>query len=476
MPSHPTASLLLSDALYEIGDFEGSAAECTAALGVATDPREQGLLVASLYRAYLWGLDAADEALAVVDFALAVTPDPAAQSFLTVAAANALSFSDRPGAALERLAVLDPAQAAATEGSLFLPVCEATLAQLGRTAEAVHVPVPDGAHALHTVVRSFALTEHGRFDEATRMAQDLRADVIGLAFTLDQMWAAVNAGRAHLMAGRPRSALLWAGDAMIIAERAGLIAGQSLIVSILAAAHAQLGNREACAAIDERAEELAGVRGFLRAERAVGRAWAAWSCHEHSRARQLLGEGAAAARSAGQVISESFLLHELIRLGGEPDAPRLAELAAVAQSPLVGARAAFAAAVRDQDGAALAAAGEQFAATGANLAAAEAFAMAATCAGRQRPAAAFATRSEQLRAWCEEAVTPLLAGPALGALALLSAREHEVAAMAAAGLSSRQIGDRLFLSPRTVENYLHRVYTKVGASNRQELARYFPAG
>ena len=414
--------------------------------------------------------------MAVVDFALAVTPDPAAQSFLTVAAANALSFSDRPGAALERLAVLDPAQAAATEGSLFLPVCEATLAQLGRTAEAVHVPVPDGAHALHTVVRSFALTEHGRFDEATRMAQDLRADVIGLAFTLDQMWAAVNAGRAHLMAGRPRSALLWAGDAMIIAERAGLIAGQSLIVSILAAAHAQLGNREACAAIDERAEELAGVRGFLRAERAVGRAWAAWSCHEHSRARQLLGEGAAAARSAGQVISESFLLHELIRLGGEPDAPRLAELAAVAQSPLVGARAAFAAAVRDQDGAALAAAGEQFAATGANLAAAEAFAMAATCAGRQRPAAAFATRSEQLRAWCEEAVTPLLAGPALGALALLSAREHEVAAMAAAGLSSRQIGDRLFLSPRTVENYLHRVYTKVGASNRQELARYFPAG
>ena len=475
VPNHPTASLLLSDALYEIGDFAGSAAECTAALGVATDPREQSLLVASLYRAYLWGLDAADEALAVVDFALAVTPDPAAQTFLTIAAANALSFSDRPAEALQRLEALDPVQASQTEGSLHLPVSEATLAQLGRTAEAVGAPVPDGATALHTVVRSFALTEHGRFDEATRLAEELRADVIGLAFTLDQMWAALNAGRAHLMAGRPRSALLWAGDAMIIAERAGLIAGQSLIVSVLAAAHAQLGNVEACVAIDQRAEELTAVRGFLRAERAVGRAWAAWARHEQLRARQLLSAGAAGARAAGQVVSESFLLHELIRLGGAPDAARLGELAAVAQSPLVHARSAFAAALIDDDAEGLGAAGELFAAIGANLAAAEAFAVAARRAGPRRSAARCAARSAHLRDLCEEAVTPLLAGPALGALAALSAREQEVAAMAAAGLSARQIGDRLFLSPRTVENYLQRVYTKLGATSRQDLARYFPS-
>lgn len=475
VPNHPAASLVLSDALYEIGDFAGSAAECTSALGVATDPREQGLLVASLYRAYLWGLDAADEALAVVDFALAVTPDPAAQSFLTVAAANALSFSDRPADALQRLAVLDPARAAQTEGSLFRPVYEATLAQLGQTAEAVGAPVPDGAPALHAVVRSFALTEHGRFDDATRLAEELRADMIGLAFTLDQMWAALNAGRAHLIAGRPRSALLWAGDAMIIAERAGLIAGQSLIVSVLAAAHAQLGNVEACITIDERAEELVDVRGFLRAERSVGRAWSAWVRHEQLRARQLLSTGAASAREAGQIVSESFLLHELIRLGGPPDAPRLAELAAATRSPLVHARSAFAAAMGDGDAEALAAAGEQFAAIGAHLAAAEAFAVAARCAGRQRSAAGFAARSAHLRELCEEAVTPLLAGPALGALAQLSDREKEVAAMAASGLSARQIGDRLFLSPRTVENYLQRVYTKVGATSRQDLARYFPS-
>lgn len=37
----------------------------------------------------------------------------------------------------------------------------------------------------------------------------------------------------------------------------------------------------------------------------------------------------------------------------------------------------------------------------------------------------------------------------------------------------REIGEKLFLSVRTVENHLHRVYVKLGTTNRKELARYF---
>ncbi|HAP78050.1 MAG TPA: hypothetical protein DCR14_18450, partial [Acidimicrobiaceae bacterium] len=469
-------SLVLSDALYEMGDFTGSAAEATAALGVATEPDEQGMLVASLYRAYLWGLDDADGALAVIDFALAVTPPGEATVQLTVAAANALSFSDRPALALERLAVLDRDVALLSESTLFAPVEQATLAQLGRTADASAEPVPDGAHALHQVVRSFSLTEHGRFDEAAAIGQDLRTDVIGLALTLDQMWAALNAGRAHLMAGRPRSALLWAGDAMIIAERAGLIAGQSLIVSVLAAAHGQLGDAAAVAAVDARAAELVHVRGFLRAERAVGRAWAAYLRGEHSLARQLLVDGAAMARSAGQVVSESFLLHELFRLGGPPTPDRLAQLAAGAQSPLVHARAALALAASANDAAELAAAGEQFAALGANLCAAEAFHLAAGAAQEAgRTATSYASRAEHLLQHCEGAVSPILAMVQSREVQGLSRREREIAALAAKGHSAKEIAQLLFVSTRTVENHLHRVYVKLGVSNRSELATYFPA-
>ncbi|TWF90005.1 helix-turn-helix transcriptional regulator [Kitasatospora viridis] len=61
--------------------------------------------------------------------------------------------------------------------------------------------------------------------------------------------------------------------------------------------------------------------------------------------------------------------------------------------------------------------------------------------------------------------------PAAGPLAVLSDREREIAALAAAGLRSREIAQRLFLSPRTVDAHLGRVYRRLGLSSRAELAR-----
>jgi DNA-binding CsgD family transcriptional regulator len=46
-----------------------------------------------------------------------------------------------------------------------------------------------------------------------------------------------------------------------------------------------------------------------------------------------------------------------------------------------------------------------------------------------------------------------------------------VALLAARGLTSRAISDRLFLSARTVEGHLQRVYNKLGVSNRADLAQ-----
>jgi len=58
-----------------------------------------------------------------------------------------------------------------------------------------------------------------------------------------------------------------------------------------------------------------------------------------------------------------------------------------------------------------------------------------------------------------------------GPLGMLSDREREIAALAAAGLRSREIAQRLFLSPRTVEAHLGRVYRRLGVSSRGELPR-----
>jgi len=53
----------------------------------------------------------------------------------------------------------------------------------------------------------------------------------------------------------------------------------------------------------------------------------------------------------------------------------------------------------------------------------------------------------------------------------LTRREWEIASMAAAGASSREIAGRLVLSVRTVDNHLQNVYTKLGVTSRDELAR-----
>ncbi len=42
--------------------------------------------------------------------------------------------------------------------------------------------------------------------------------------------------------------------------------------------------------------------------------------------------------------------------------------------------------------------------------------------------------------------------------------------LAAGGLSNREIGERLFLSPRTVGSHLYRIFPKLGISSRGQLA------
>lgn len=52
----------------------------------------------------------------------------------------------------------------------------------------------------------------------------------------------------------------------------------------------------------------------------------------------------------------------------------------------------------------------------------------------------------------------------------LTAREREVAELVATGATNRQIAARLFLSERTVETHLARVFRKLGVTGRGGVA------
>ncbi|MCS5495872.1 helix-turn-helix transcriptional regulator [Cnuibacter physcomitrellae] len=120
--------------------------------------------------------------------------------------------------------------------------------------------------------------------------------------------------------------------------------------------------------------------------------------------------------------------------------------------------------------AALEAVAEEALAIDLHLYAAEAFgraALAYSARGREREAAAAARRRDEQMRWC--GIERLVLVPEQR-VRVLSVREAEIADLAAAGMTNREISSTLVLSVRTVETHLLRVYQKLGIRRRSELA------
>jgi ATP/maltotriose-dependent transcriptional regulator MalT len=202
------------------------------------------------------------------------------------------------------------------------------------------------------------------------------------------------------------------------------------------------------------------------------RAWLEACRGDLRAARARLGAAADASRTDGVYVFELALRHDLVRFGDAAGAvARVEELAAVVEGPLGQGMVAHARGVAASDPAELERAVSQFEAIDALVLAAEAAADLSDAwrrQGDQRQGAAAMQRSVRLARMVGGARTPpLLRGEGVEPL---TSREREVALLAAQGWTSRDIAGRLFLSARTVDTHLARVYRKLGVSGREDLA------
>jgi DNA-binding CsgD family transcriptional regulator len=476
------AALLMGEALYELGDFEGS--EQALASGQELPASEQLALRLAVTRAKNanWGLCEPDRALATNARAKAIVRSPALMDELAADEASILMFSGHPG---RSLAVLERITGDDLRARVVRAIVGAVaLAATGRTAQAVgvaetgyaeHVALGDElaiAHpATHVINQVFALTEAGRLAEAEQLARAGAEIVASLRIPIAQIWFAANLGRVATLQGRLATARRYFAEAAGLAQANHFAGPRRMALSGLALAYAMLG--DASAAAEVLAERAAVPEfGFLSPEQRLADAWTAIASRQPRQAAQHLSDAAEQAASTEHHVTESWLLHDLMRVSREDTSDRLLELAAICDSPLVSARARHAAAARARNPRELSRAADEFEAVGAMLLAAEAAVGAADAfhrAGERRAETAALRRAQALAQACEGATTPALFHAT--AHEPLSSREREIAMLAAEGMASKDIAQRLHLSVRTVDNHLQRAYTKLGVTSRADLAK-----
>lgn len=480
------ARYLLAQVLTGSGQAEEAERTLSTLEADTTDDDQRArLAVTRVYNLY-WALGDGDRARAVLAEATrSVTSQAAKDELTTVNAAMMLNSGScasavreldevlaRPGlpdrVRLEALTTMSQALAGAGRCDDALEAAERGIELATRTEDPT---TPWGPVALEAG-RCGAHARTGHLDEAWRLAED------GYQRALSHHWPSAKAvhaswlGIVALMRGRVRTARRWLDEAAASAKPApfpflvallGELTVATALSGELSAARALLAETEAA---------LSEATLFFTPWASASRCWVAAAGGETSRAINLAIEAADLAHGRGHHQSELTSLHDVVRL----DSPglvvdRLAATAETVQGELAKVYAEHAHALVAGDGARLDAAAARFGTIGTELLAAETAAQAARAhesTGRTSSGRASANRALKWAANCEGARTPALVR--LRVPGDLTRRELEIAQLAASGLTSRAIAQRLVVSVRTVDNVLHSVYAKLGVSGRGGLA------
>ncbi|MBX8689671.1 LuxR family transcriptional regulator [Mycobacterium sp. 20091114027_K0903767] len=317
----------------------------------------------------------------------------------------------------------------------------------------------------------------GRIEEITEMAVRLdesARDVPGLVYAnLANLLGHAELARADLPA-----AVKHLHEACAGAETHEITTGLRIASCFaLAETYAKLGQAAAAT------EALAGVGQimsddyvFARTAMSVATGWTLAAGGALTDAVDVVREAGRDAAKYEQPTHELLCLQTAAQWGDTSGAARARELADTLKLPLAETVARHIEALAADDGAELLAAAGEYRALGDRATATDATAQAAVAFGRhgQGKRSAYAAALAQESAdECGGLCTPALRNPSGQPL---TGRQREIVELVVAGLSNKQIAERLVMSVRSVEGHLYRACQRVGASSREQLAAIIRRG
>lgn len=484
------AVVALAHALYLQGRHDDALRELDSLAGETLAERERAVSAALRAQILCWGIGRLDDAKLVLEQAIDEVTAPSLTDLLRSVHAAVLLLSGRPDAAARgALMVLGNAgEYAETDDSDHATVPAAMVAHFALAARGSSTGLPreatkwtekldrlDGCATLPPgtllAAQTHALRASGRLTEAAKQCEDnYRAALVRGDRQSAVPWVAV-LGRVMLDRGQVSQARRWLAEALTLSTECLHVTTLPACLAWLAEADALLGEvSEATYSLRRAQEVTTPATALFRPDLAIAHSWIAAAQGDVQEAKTLaLNVATEAERTENLGIAVSAM-HTVVRFGGaEAARGHLHRLATVVDTPLARLYAAHADALCTKDGAELDTMSRSFAASGATLLAAEAAAEAAAShsakgeLGRSRSSAATA---RALLAGAGRVRSPALVGLKAPALTM---RERQVALLAAQGLASRTIAQRLALSVRTVDNHLQMVYGKLGIKGRRAL-------
>ncbi len=479
------AAYILGEALADQGRFEEAVDTWLAGEDLPASDAQRATFAAGLAGILVFALGRPREAADAVRRARERVKDSAAQrelevvgTFISVTSATTSGQAiEQATAALQSSALSERARARASVAAVIAWTEAGRLDLAVRGADDA-IAISDrysgelvATGQLLRLVKTRALWLAGDVDEAESTATTGYGLALEHADDRSRARWCLASGAVALLRGHASRAITRLEEAELVLrdQDDGFLRG---VLVYLAMAGALVGDLE----LAERALHLAENSNASMArtwdvdiERARG--WLCMARGERSTAERHVLEAARVAARREQWPYEALALHDGARFAAADEvADRLRELATVVDGRLIPALATHAEGLVRGDGEALDGVAAALGELRLDLYAAEAAAAAAGAyrsESKRASAAASANRAAMWTENCDGVRTPALARADHDDD--LTAREREVATLAAHGLSDQRIADQLFVSVRTVHAHLRSAYAKLGISGRSEL-------